>query len=238
MKQHNKSNRRVLLIFIICALSACLYSCAERPTTREIRDIPSISEIEVSSGVDVFVTFGQGPLLEVETSRGSLGKLKTEVTGSKLKIFYKGNLGWSKKAKVFLQVPKIEKITTSGGSDLIGENTLIGEILKLRASGGSDIRLEVEVNSIRVKTSGGADIVLSGNANYIEAETSGGSDLKASQLTVQSANLKASGGSDITIHVTEALQARTSGGADIRYKGNPTQIDTENSAGGEVKKID
>lgn len=237
MKQLNHFIRTILIIFAFGALGMYPTSCIERPSTQEQRDLPDISEIEVGSGMDVFITFGQTPQIRVEGSRSTLRKIKTEVSGSKLMVYYKGNFGWGKKSNVFIQIPGVEKISASGGSDVRGENKLSGEYLEVQASGGSDIRLEVEVNSILAKVSGGADIVLSGSANYIEANTSGGGDLKALNLTVQSAKLWASGGSDISIDVTESLEANASGGADIRYRGNPSQLDIHNSAGGEIKKI-
>jgi hypothetical protein len=89
---------------------------------------------------------------------------------------------------------------------------------------------------LEVDVSGGADVILIGSTEYLKAETSGGSDLKAMDLIAQRAELRASGGSDIKIHVEDELDAKASGGADIIYTGNPGIVNTSTSASGDIKQ--
>jgi hypothetical protein len=236
----NKYTRQISgAIFLFLSLSgfSCITERSYGPVERESRNIGSFSEIEVSHGINVFITMGNRHSLEVETSEDLMKKLVTEVRGDKLRIFFEGNFMWIRTANVYVQAEEITKISASGGADVVGEDEIRGRDLELRASGGSDIRLEVDVENLEVEVSGGADIELAGAASYLEASSSGGSDLKAYQLIVQTARLEASGGSDIKVYVEEDIDARASGGADIKYQGNPKNVQTRDSSGGDVTKV-
>ena len=224
-------------LFLSLSSFSCITERSYGPVERESRNIGEFSEIEVSHGINVFITMGNRPSLEVETSEDLMENLITEVRGDKLKIYFEGNFIWVKTANVYVQAQKLNKISASAGADVVGEDEIRGRDLELKASGGSDIKLEVDVDNLEVDVSGGADIELTGAANYLEASTSGGSDLKAYELITQSARLEASGGSDIKVYVEEDIDARASGGADIKYRGNPQNVQSRDSSGGDVSKV-
>ena len=235
----NKFNlTAVMFLVLLLTSSSCISERNYGPTERESRRIGNFSEIEVGSGINVYLSIGNSTSLEVETAEDLMEKLVTEVNGDKLKIYFKGTVFWVKTANVYVRAEEIIRINASGGSDVKGEDKITGRDLELNASGGSDIRLSVEVDDLEVEVSGGADIELYGSAEYIDASTSGGSDLKAYDLITQVARLEASGGSDIKITVEEEIDARASGGADIKYRGNPGITKTKDSSGGDVKRMD
>lgn len=237
MKNHTINISTAFLFLMTLSCFSCIGNLNYGPVERETRKVGTFSEIEVSHGINLYLTSGKNNRLEVETAEKYLDRLVTEVKGDKLKIYFSGSFMMPTTANVYLEASSVSSIKASGGSDVIGENTLHTEELELVASGGSDIRLEVETDYLKVNVSGGADIILSGTANFLEAVTSGGGDLKAFDLIIQNAKLRASGGSDIKVYVEDALEAHASGGADIRYKGNPRTIDSRNSAGGDVSKV-
>jgi len=226
-----------VFIYLLFASFSCISERNYGPVDTEIRNIRSFSEIEVGSGIDVYLTMGNNTNLEVETSEDLMEKLVTEVRGGKLKIYFEGNVYWVRTANVYVQVEEIKRINASGGSDVKGEDEISSEELRLHASGGSDIRLRVDVAELDVEVSGGADIELMGTANYLEASTSGGSNLNAYDLVVRFAQLEASGGSDIKITVEDEIKARASGGADIKYAGNPLKVNVNDASGGDVTRV-
>lgn len=225
----------ILLLFIIQGQS-CIDGKNYGPSVKETREVADFDELEISHGIDVFLSMGSEEQLEVEAPEDLLDELVTEVRGGKLKIYYDRSFNWNNGTKIYLQAKKLKKINTSGGSDLVCEDLIKSKNLELEASGGSDIKLEIQAKDLDVKVSGGSDIVLSGEADFLSANSSGGSDLKAFDLIVGKADLEASGGSDINITVEEELDGRASGGADIEYMGNPKILKTNASASGDIKK--
>ena len=234
-----KIHYSIFMATIVALISfSCIGGRDYGPMEKESREVRDFDRIEGSHGIDVLLTMGNKEELEVSAPEDLLEHLVTEVKGGKLKIYYDRSFNWSNDTKVYLTARKLEGINTSGGSDLTGENLLKSKSLDLKASGGSDIRLEVSVRNLEVHVSGGADITLSGDAERLKANSSGGSDLKAFDLVVQEADLESSGGSDIKITVEEELIARASGGSDIEYRGNPRILDTNTSSSADIKKRD
>lgn len=240
MKNLNSILRSGVIIIVLLASQG--YSCiGDRymgPVEKEARNVSDFDAIEVSQGIDVNISMGSKEFVEVEAAEDLLDILVTEVKGHTLKIYFDKSFNWNNQASVFVQAVDLDKIHASSGSDVRCEDVIDTKKLELKASGGSDIRLEVMTKDLEVEVSGGADIILMGSTDYIRAETSGGSDLKASDLIAQSADLEATGGSDIKIHVEDELDARASGGADIVYTGNPSHINTNSSASGDITRRD
>ena len=240
MRNYNIPSRLTFYFLLVITIQS--YSCIGNryngPIVKESRNVSGFKEIEVSDGIDVFLSMGTKEKIEVEASENILENLITEVSGKTLRIYFEKSFNWNKTAVVHVSATNIKKISTSGGSDLVGENSIHARDLELKASGGSDIKLEIEVDNLEIFASGGADIVLSGSAGFIEAKTSGGSDLRAYDLHSGSAVLDASGGSDIRIYIEKEIEANASGGADISYKGNPTIIKSKTSSSADINQID
>ncbi|MCG8309502.1 MAG: DUF2807 domain-containing protein [Cytophagales bacterium] len=230
---HRLSRGAVILVFIQCF--SCISGKDYGPLETEKRNISDFSEIEISHGIDVYLSMDSKESLVVEVPENLKNHLITEVKGDKLKIYFDKFLNWHKETRVYVKAKKIDRISASGGSDLTGEHTLEGKDLELKASGGSDIKLDVHTEHLEVNISGGADVALSGKTEFLYANTSGGSDLKAFDLVAERAELEASGGSDIKVFVEEEIKAKASGGADIEYMGTPHIVDTNTSSSADIR---
>ena len=68
----------------------------------------------------------------------------------------------------------------------------------------------------------------------MEASTSSAGDIKAYELTVKEADIKASSAGDVKITVTDRLYARASSAGDIYFRGNPEKVDARSSSAGDV----
>lgn len=226
----------ITLVIVMCTLqgNSCIGSRDSGPAEKEIRKVADFDGIDVSSGIDVFLTMGSHEFVEVDANEDLLEHLVTEVRDGTLKIYFDKSFIWNKSAKVYIEVKNINRISASGGSDVIGRNVIESGDLELKASGGSDIKLEVKTKNLKVEVSGGADIMLSGYTDQLHASSSGGSDLKALDLIAKRAQLEASGGADIKVHVEDEIDAKASGGADIAYRGNPKVINSITSSGADI----
>lgn len=228
--------------FVAIMLTIQGYSCVRNSHSgsdeKEIRKVVDFDGISVSSGIDVFLSMGSHEYVEVEADEDLLDHLVTEVRNGTLKIYFDKSFFWNKSAKVHVEGKKINRISASGGSDIKGKNVIESRDLELKASGGSDIKLEVKTKNLVVEVSGGADIILSGFTDQLQASSSGGSDLKALDLIAKRAQLEASGGADIKVHVVDEIDAVASGGADIAYRGNPEVINSKASSGADINPGD
>lgn len=214
-------------------------ACIQDREFREKRELDYFHSISVSGNVKVNVSRGSQQAVEIVISRGKPSDLITDVRNGKLDIRFKGASIFflnTRQAEVNLTVPAVESITVSSAAGLQGKDLFILNHLILRASGAGDIDLEIDAEKTECYSSGGSDIALKGKSNQLIAQASGGSDINASDLWVDIAKVKSSGGADIKVRVKESMDANASGGSTIRYFGEPAKVNIKKSSGAEIRK--
>lgn len=207
---------------------------------REDRKVSSYDGVKVSTGIEVYIRQGSSQSVTVEADEDDIEDLMTEVKGGILNIYFENKSSfwnWDQRSgKVFVTVTEIKLITSSSGSDVIGETVLVSDYLEVESSSGSDLKLHVKVKTLKAESSSGSDMELSGEAEFFEASSSSGSDLEAIDLTARKAKLRASSGSDLSANVTEDIEADASSGSDITYSGRPQYVNIDESSGGDVSR--
>lgn len=206
---------------------------------RETRQISGFHGISVSSGIDLSLKQKDVEEVFVDAKPSDRDKIITRVEDGILKIYLKDNswhlFKWDNEAiKVYVSFRTLDKLQASGGSDVNSESVLKLDNLDLNVSSGSDVKLELEATKLHVESSSGSDVSLNGKALVAEVRASSGSDITARDLEVKKCSASASSGSDISIKVTDELQADASSGGDINYSGNPKIKNIKESSGGDV----
>jgi hypothetical protein len=127
---------------------------------KETRDIPEVTAVSVSSGIDLYLTQADAVSLEIEAEKDQLHKIITEVKGNELHIYTKDRWNWKKMTvpKVYLSMKQINQIVSSGGADVYSKNTIESDHLKVISSGGADAFIHVNTKELTLVSSGGADI--------------------------------------------------------------------------------
>ncbi|MBB2151848.1 head GIN domain-containing protein [Pedobacter gandavensis] len=204
--------------------------------------LTNFNEVSVASGIDLYLTQSNSENIKVSAHKDLLENVVVEKNGSAINIKYKNNQGWGRmfkgeSIKVYINYKTLAAITASGGSDVFGQNTIKTPKLGLRASGGSDLSLDILADDLEVTVSGGSDAKLKGKVKNMIVQTSGGSDVDAYDLISDYAKVTASGGSDANVYVSKGLEASASGGSDINYKGNAALNKTSSSKSGDVTHI-
>lgn len=238
-----------LIKFIVATvLSLTLFSCnldinlnsgikGNGEVITEYRTINEpFSAIKATEGLDVYLTQSDTESISVEADENLHDIILTEIKNGVLKIHTKENIGRSTSKKVHISFKNISSITSTSGSDVYSTNTINAERLDLKSTSGSDMKLNVNTAVLNCKSSSGSDIRISGKAIKLIAEATSGSDIKAADLIAESSQVKASSGADITVNTSKDLIAKASSGGDIKYYGNPINVDKSDSASGSIKQ--
>jgi hypothetical protein len=206
----------------------------------ETRQVSNFKGIKVSTGIDLYITMGTVEEVKITADDEIIDEIITEVKDGTLRIYIKKPNNWfnwnigNQTRKAYVTVKELQEIDASSGSDVKSENTLKGEDLKVSASSGSDVEIDVYYKNLSIDASSGSDAKISGKTKNLEVSASSGSDIKTQDLESSNCKASASSGSDITVRVTETLQASASSGADVNYYGNPSSKDINESSGGNV----
>jgi len=176
-------------------------------------------QIEVSRGLDVYLTQDDITKISVEADENLQDIITTEINNGVLKISTIENIGSSTSKKISVSFNNIESISSSSGSDIYTTNTIVVESLKLESSSGADLEAEVETKNLECTSSSGSDLKVSGTTKKLYVKASSGSDINASNLVAEYGNASASSGSDITLNTSGDLDSKSSSGGSIRNIG-------------------
>ncbi len=228
--------RNKLIISLLAILIGVNIFAGNPKTDREVRKVSKFNSISIGSGLDAYITQGDGNSVEVEASKNLIHRIITEVKGETLHVYVKGNFRWNNKdvRKIYITAPNYKTISASGGADIHGNTPIKGELMILKSSGGADIYLSVNTKTLKLSCSGGADILVEGTAELLSASASGGADINAKKLKAKHVDVSASGGGDADVYASESLTAKASGGGDVNYIGSPKDKNISESGGGDV----
>ncbi len=230
--------RTFWLAFILVGaiLSAHAQSIGASSVRTEKRPMRDVWAVKVDHGIDLYIRQGDREELTLEADPDAMEYFTSEVSDGLLTLTLNKNFIRAKTLKAHLTVRTLERIESSGGSNVYSEGVLQAEKMTCRASGGSDVKLELSVKDLTVQTSGGADAIIKGLAATLNVTASGGSDFEGRELRCDYAVVNASGAADVHVYVDLDLEANASGAASIYYYGNPRRVSTNTSGGGEIKK--
>jgi hypothetical protein len=209
----------------------------------EVRKVGSFHAVEVSNGIKLIIKQGSEEAVAVSASSSDIrDRIKTEVEGGKLKIYF-DNHGWhdwsvKKELKAYVSFKNLDKLQANSGADASTDGNINVDNLAIDLSSGADFDGIVTATHLDVDQSSGADMTIKGKVNDLNITTSSGADFNGYDLASETCKADASSGSDIEITVNKELQAQASSGGDIHYKGNGVITSVSNSSGGRIKKQD
>ena len=97
--------------------------------------------------------------------------------------------------------------------------------LMLEASSAGDVSIKaLKAETVYAEASSSGDVSLEGICRSAKFEASSAGDIEADDLKADEVIAKASSAGDITCYVLESLDVSTSSAGNVRYKGNPKQI--------------
>ena len=222
------SLRKTISIFAVIALLFTTTSCffdgvkGNRNVVTEQRNISAdFDAIDVSRGIDVYITIGDKVSLSVEADENLHDIISTEVKDGTLQIYAEKNIWKAKAKKIYVTTLSINEITTSSGAHVKSEDIIESEDLTIRSTSGSNVKLQVKVSNLICKTSSGADVKLKGTAETLTAKSSSGSSIRARDLVAKTGDVKATSGASVSVNVTNELSKSTNSGGSVTNNRQP-----------------
>ena len=205
--------------------------------TTETRDLTGFDGVSTCCNIDVELTQGSfGVRVEAESNLQE--HLKTEVRGGRLIVGFKDNVNVKTREQitVYISLPELEYVGASSSGEVITTGSFTGEELEVDVSSGARVKLDFSGESLRANASSGGRMSLRGAAGRFKANASSGGSVDAAKYAVKNARCNASSGGGVTVKVSGTLDANASSGGRVRYTGEPTDVDSEASSGGSVRK--
>jgi hypothetical protein len=198
--------------------------------------------IEVSDGVDLYITQGNEESVAVSASEEKYKeRFKTVVENGVLKIYFDSKgINWAinekRKLKAWVSFTTLEKLYASGGADVKTSGNLKLDDLDMKFTSGSSFNGKLVAKILSVDQNSGSVINITGSASSLKVDVSSGAVFKGYNLTVDYCDAKASSGGGVRITINKELNAKANSGGGIRYKGDAVIKDMNVNSGGMVKK--
>ena len=220
----------ILFLFVLIA-------CGASAQESETRQLGQFTGIRVGEAIDLYIKKGDKESAKVEVENVRLSDVLTEVSGSYLRIHMRqNNYSGHRKVKVYVTYVSIEKINASSASSVFSESVVKTKSLDITAASAANIELQVEAENVTVDVASAGDIRLEGKAKNCTIEASSAGTVDAYDFECEKVDANVSSAGSARVNVTKSLDAQASSGGSIRYRGNPTNTNTDSSSGGSVKK--
>lgn len=237
-----KVMKNILFVFAVAILTT-VHSHAGNYTAEkgQKRDVKNFKAIEVSTGIDLYITMDNKESLRIEAPEKIINDVVSEVKNGTLHIYLKNKSGFNlfnwrtySSVKAYLTVVELNRIKASAGADVKSENTLRGTVMNLDANSGSNVDIDLVYKELTLDSSSGAQLDVTGKTKYLKGSTSSGGNIDAAGLESEYCKASASSGGNISVHAENEITARASSGGNIRYSGNPKNKDINKSSGGTI----
>ena len=221
-----KTLQKALLVLALLALVPISMMAQSSKVIKEKRNLSGFSAISISGGWDAVITQGKNFSVTIEANQESMDNLRMEVKNETLYVSSERKFQFSdifksrsnNIRKVHITLPDLQKITASGGSNILPQTQFSTDDMIIVMSGGSDLKsLSLNCKSLDCKMSGGSDAYIHlVKGEHVKLTTLGGSDLSLSGISAALVDLQTSGGSDVKLEgATTNLKVNSSGGSDV-----------------------
>jgi len=231
-----------ILLFILTQVNAQKTTVIQ-DNNAQIRIMGDFTGVKVSSSIDLYLTQSTSNQVAVSAKDDeSRASIVTEVIGGVLFIKMEDKKGWfywkglnDIKARAYVSIKDMDALIGSGATNIHLVNKIASPKLKIKLTGASDLKGELEAATLSINASGASNIELSGLVDDLSIEVSGASDAKLYNLITKGAIVHASGASTANLNVTQLLKAEASGASSINYKGEPVIRENKSSGASSIK---
>ncbi|SDS62350.1 Putative auto-transporter adhesin, head GIN domain [Formosa sp. Hel1_31_208] len=195
------------------------------------------NQIEVSRGIDVYLTQSDRPMLKVQADENLHNIIITEIDNGVLKIYADENISSSESKKVMVNVNTLDLIGATSGSHVYTTNTIETNSIKLNSTSGAHIEIDLDVQSTALSSTSGSFIKVSGRTIQLSANATSGANIKTKSLITQNCTASVTSGANIVIYAEEKLTASASSGGNISYHGDPKSVSKSAGVSGSIRKL-
>jgi hypothetical protein len=210
-----------------------IFGCVrgEGPRVTRTLNLADFDAITLTNSADVYVRQGNDFSVEAEGEANIIDLLDRDVHGGNWTIRFTDCVRSHSSLDIFITLPDLEAVTTTGSGSVRSDNTFrIGD-LTLLSTGSGHIELIVEADDINATSTGSGYIRLEGVGDDLDVLLSGSGDFEGFRLEVRTAEVRVTGSGDAEVNVEDSLKAILSGSGDVRYKGQPVITKTITGSG-------
>ncbi len=225
------------LIPIILIIFTAVYSLQAKDLEKRTIEVSSFNKLHLGAAFNVYITQGKDCQMVIEGRGKDLDLVKVKESANSLSVNMRNGSYNTKKINIYLQLKDVNEIEVSGACSVYSKNAIKASALKMRLSGASNLKLELNAESLDLRSSGASNAMLVGNAENFSVNLSGASNVKAKDLITGQVKVAMSGASNLKIHAKDAIEGNCSGAASVKFTGDPQRVLVNTSGAGSVQRL-
>ena len=223
---------------VISSLSACMFNCVHGSGKQasETRKVGNFNKLSISGGFKVILKQDSSMTLNITADDNLLKYIKTEISGSRLKIYTKKNICNSGPMIINIGVRNLEEVKASGAVEVESDGNVKTGDLRFKLSGATKVNMDLTAANVSASGSGATEVSLKGQASSLDVDLSGSGKVHALDFAVDNCTISSSGVGESEVNVAKTLAIHSSGASSVKYKGSPS-ITNDKSGASSVEKI-
>ncbi len=186
--------------------------------------------------IDVTLVEGDGP--KVILSGKDADQVELVNNNGELKIRMPiGKLLAGDDVSATVYYTKLQAVEANEGSRIATQETLKAIAFDIIAKEGSQIKVIVEADKLKVRASQGSILDISGTAGYQDILVNSGAKYNAKNMVTKQTDVTTNAGGEAEVNATDLVEAKVRAGGNISIYGKPKQINQKTVAGGTIKEI-
>jgi len=225
---------KAMLILLITIACNQLLLASDKTITKNYT-VTDFNALKISSAFQVNFIHSNENKVTVEIDEDVVKNLIVGTTGNELSIkLDKCNFCKTSTLKATVYGNSLSKIYVSGASSFISDHVFKSNEFSVKASGNSNIAVNIAAANLNIDASGASKITVKGSANQQKIYSSGASYYNGKNCKSKDATVSASGASKIIIDCSDSLHAEASGASNIRYISKPKNVEEDTSGASDV----
>jgi len=201
----------------------------------ESRTLAEFDEIEIEGQAEVILVQGLEPSLTLSIDSNLLEYVKTEVSGSKLKIYESKCIEEISEFKIYITAKNLSELTVSGSVKMACDSVFRTDKLIIETDNSGNINLNMDLEDLEVITKGSGLLKLVGRSANFNINLKGAGAIEAFDLQAKNIDANIKGAGTCEVSVSEKLFGEVSGSGKLFYKGNPKKVQTNNTGTGIIQ---
>ena len=181
----------------------------------ESRELNNFTSIILLGSIDVNIKTSESNNCVVVADDNLIPYIKTEVVNNKLNISLNESYSSEEKLVVNINTPNYDEVSLSG-------------------SGNINI-LDFKNNNLSLNISGSGNITGNGEVETLIVKINGSGNLMSKEIKSKSATITINGSGDGEVFASDAISAKINGSGNIKYFGNPENVDSIINGSGDIK---
>ncbi|MBS1524391.1 MAG: DUF2807 domain-containing protein [Bacteroidetes bacterium] len=233
----------IIILFSAAAslslLSSCRFGCIKgsgRKVT-ENHKVSDFTRLEVSGAFRVNLKQDSSLNLGITADDNIMKYIRIDNDGDRLHVYIRKAVCGSGEMILNIGVKRLEELRGSGAISFVSDGKLNTGDLRIGLSGASKVDLDLTAANVTTEGSGSSEIDLKGQATSHRVELTGAGKVHAFDFVVGKYDIRATGAADCEINVLNELNVNTTGSSDVKYKGNPANVNSSKLGAGTLTHV-